>query len=78
LPSIDFKKSIGREKFKLFKDMEFAPDYSPNWEFGKKRIIKPGPKFETYSPRKPLNKPSVTLTDSSFFLTSDSPYFKKK
>ena len=59
-------------KNSLFKSLEYAPDYEPNFEFGKKTIGSCGPKFEKLSHRKPLGKRSTSLNES--FLDFDRLY----
>ena len=40
-----FKK--GREDNKMYENKQFAPDYNPNYDFGRKTICTAGPKHST-------------------------------
>lgn len=60
------RKTLPRDFKFLYKDLEYSPDYDPNFEFGKKQIGSPGPRFETHSPRKPMHFTS-TCTNENFF-----------
>lgn len=65
ITTIDMKKSRGRDN-QFFKTLEFAPDYEPNFEVGKKKIGSPGPKFEFNSPRKDVVHYSYCSSDNFF------------
>ena len=61
----NISKIPGRERNGgLYKDPEYAPDYAPNYEFGKKGLGSCGPKFEKVSNRKPMIISSVSLYDA--------------
>jgi len=64
-------KCLGRERNNLYKNQEYAPDYAPNWEYGKKRLGSCGPKFNKMSARKPLMFKTVSLNDD--FLDPEIP-----
>ncbi len=63
LPNIDITKFTSRDRYKMWKDLDFAPDYNPNPDFVKKPIAKPGPKFESQTPRLPLHIGSHSISD---------------
>ena len=60
------KKSRGRDTQLLYKSLEFAPDYDPNFEVGKKRLGTSGPKFEFHSPRKDIVHLSYSSSENFF------------
>jgi len=60
------KKSRGRDKQLLYKNLEFAPDYSPNFEVGKRSLGSCVPKFDMYSPRKDVAHVSYSSSDNFF------------
>lgn len=68
-------KTLGRDYKFLFKDQEYAPDYEPKFEFGRRRLGSVGAPFETHSPRKPMHFIS-TCTNENFYDTSKSETFK--
>ncbi len=57
-------KSLARNFNDFFKNLEYSPDYEPNFEFGKKKLTLTGPKFDLMSPRKPYHK-FAPLNDTS-------------
>eukprot|EP01016_Furgasonia_blochmanni_P046119 TRINITY_DN6596_c0_g1_i3.p1 TRINITY_DN6596_c0_g1~~TRINITY_DN6596_c0_g1_i3.p1 ORF type:complete len:368 (+),score=65.20 TRINITY_DN6596_c0_g1_i3:95-1105(+) len=64
--AISFENLHGREDNKMYKRVDFAPDYKPNFEYGKKRILAFGMKFEKMSGRKPTHKESYTKNETRF------------
>ncbi len=50
--------------------MDFAPDYKPDFEYGKKKLGKTGPNFEKLPPRKPMNKRPATANENYFDYSS--------
>jgi len=50
--SFDLRKSMGRSKQLLYKNLEYAPDYTPNYEVGRKQLGSCGPEFQKNCPRK--------------------------
>ena len=60
----DFNFYPGRnERGMMIKNVEYAPDYKPNYEYGKKSLGSCGIKFAKMSSRKPLNLGHVSLND---------------
>lgn len=47
----------------MIKSVEYAPDYKPNYEYGKRGLGSVGMKFEKMSSRKPLISGKITLND---------------
>ena len=56
----------------LYRSLEYSPDYEPNYEFGKKKVSSPGPKFERLSSRKPVYRISASTNDN--YLDVDKIY----
>jgi len=54
------RKTNGREDNKIYENKEFAPDYNPNYEFGKVGLGSCGPALHKIPSRKPFNKPGLT------------------
>lgn len=78
---INFEKVAPRNFSDFFKSLEYAPDYAPNYEFGKRRIGSTGPGFDKMSPRKPYYKiaPSTEgYTDYERSHRSESSIFSPK
>lgn len=60
----DFNFYPGRnERGMMIKNVEYAPDYKPNYEYGKKNLGSCGIKFAKMSSRKPLNLGHASLND---------------
>lgn len=72
----DFAKSRGREKNTFYRNLEYSPDYEPNFEFGRKQLGSCGTKFEKISPRKPFHYVSPSHNDE--FLDADQVYKNEK
>lgn len=64
--TVDMSKQKGRDFKFLYKNDDYSPDYQPNFEFGKKQLGSPGPKFEKMSPRKPLAFVSASINEDFF------------
>ena len=60
VPSFNMRKTNGREDNKIYENKEFAPDYNPNYEFGKVGLGSCGPALHKIPSRKPFNKPGLT------------------
>ena len=78
LRTVDMKKSRGRDTQLLYKNLEFAPDYDPNFEYGKKRLGSSGPKFELNSPRKDMIHISYSSSDNFFDPTKSERLVTKR
>jgi len=72
--NVDMKKKLGRDN-KFFKNLEFAPDYEPNSEVGKRQLGSCGPKFDLVSPRKPMIHVSP-CTSENFYNANKSEKLK--
>ncbi|KAL4504067.1 hypothetical protein ABPG72_022697 [Tetrahymena utriculariae] len=89
VPSFNMRKTIGREDNKIYENKEFAPDYHPNYEFGKKGLGTSGPLFHKIPSRKPFHKAALThnenfydfdnyKTKSVIFRNTTCPDFKRQ
>jgi len=72
IPSVSLTKSLGRNTGnKFLKSQEYAPDYNPNYEYGRRKLpVVPG--FDKLTPRKPVSFNSCTITDK-FYDSSPLP-----
>jgi len=64
--TVDMNKSRGRDTKLMYKTMEYSPDYNPNFEFGRKGLGNPGPKFEKKSSRKSVIIKSASINEEPF------------
>ncbi|EGR28162.1 hypothetical protein IMG5_182090 [Ichthyophthirius multifiliis] len=88
IPTFNIKTSLGREDNKIYQNKQFAPDYYPNYEYGKKTLGSCGPAFNKIPSRKKLEKQQITYNEnffdydnykmkSSIFKNPTCPDFKK-
>ena len=71
--AFDMKKAPARNFSDFFKNLEYSPDYAPNFDFGKKKLTSTGPKFDLMSPRKPYYRiAGLSDTSANFDLLSKS------
>ena len=70
-----FNKSRGRVNT-FYKNLEYSPDYQPNFEFGRKQLGSCGSKFEKVSPRKPFHYTSDSTNEN--FLDTEKVYKNEK
>ncbi|EGR27995.1 hypothetical protein IMG5_185190 [Ichthyophthirius multifiliis] len=68
IPSFNIKASLGREDNKIYENKEFAPDYNPNYEFGKKTLGSCGPSFHKIPARKTFEKKTITYNENFYNL----------
>jgi len=73
--TVDMSKSKGRDYKFLYRNTEYSPDYQPNFEFGKRQLGSPGPRFEKMGSRKPTNFVSASINED-FFDTSKTENLK--
>jgi len=64
--TVDMSKTRGRDYKFLYKNTEYAPDYQPNPEVGRRQLGSPGPKFEKVSARKPVHYVSPSINEDFF------------
>jgi len=64
--TVDMTKTMGRDYKFLYRNTEYSPDYQPNFEFGRKQLGSPGPKFEKTSSRKAVNFVSASINEDFF------------
>ena len=50
----------------MYKKVDFAPDYKPDFEFGKKKIGFTVPCFDKIPQRKPMHKRPATANENCF------------
>ena len=72
----DFSKSKGRASNNFYRDLEYSPDYAPNFEFGRKQLGSCGPRFEKLSPRKAFHH--VSESNNENFLDADKVFKNEK
>lgn len=72
----DFSKSRGRTANSFYKNLEYSPDYAPDFEFGKKRLGSCGVKFERMSGRKAFHFVSDSKNEN--FLDTDKVFHNEK
>jgi len=73
--TVDLTKSLGRDHKPMYKEAPYSPDYTPNFEYGRKGLGSCGPKFNKVSARKAVEYKSPSI-NQSFFDTSKSETFK--
>jgi len=64
--TVQMNKTLGRDLKFLFKSMEYSPDYEPNFEFGRKGLGSPGPRFEKVTARKSMGFKSPSINQNFF------------
>ncbi|CAD8114705.1 unnamed protein product [Paramecium sonneborni] len=89
-PSVQLEKQLSRDQMIIYKKKQFAPDYQPNFEFGKKQLGSCGAPFDKLEQRKdimtkipPYNHEAYFEFDvyskdpnSKLFRTPTAPNFK--
>ncbi|CAD8172101.1 unnamed protein product [Paramecium octaurelia] len=53
-PSVQLQKQLSRDQMIIYKKKQFAPDYHPNFEFGKKQLGSCGAPFDKLEMRKDI------------------------
>ncbi|CAD8147606.1 unnamed protein product [Paramecium pentaurelia] len=90
-PSVQLEKQLSRDQMIIYKKKQFAPDYHPNFEFGKKQLGSCGAPFDKLEQRKdimtkipPYNHETYFEFDvyskdpnSKLFRTPTAPNFKQ-
>lgn len=66
VPSFNMLKTMGREDNKIYENKEFAPDYNPNYEFGRTGLGSCGPPIHKIPSRKPFHKTGLTQNEEFF------------
>lgn len=66
LPAFNMSKTMGREDNKMYENKEFAPDYQPNYEFGRKGLGSCGPPLHKTPSRRPNHRPALTQNENFF------------
>lgn len=76
--TVDMNKSRGRDTQLLYKSLEFAPDYTPNFECNKRGLGSPGPKFDLRSPRSDMTYVSSCSSENFFNPTKSEKLVTKR
>ncbi|CAD8101144.1 unnamed protein product [Paramecium primaurelia] len=66
-PQIKLEKQLSRDQMLIYKKKEFAPDYKPNFEFGKKKLGSCGAPFYKLEQRKDILTKIPPYTFESYF-----------
>lgn len=72
----DFAKGRGRDASTFYRNLEYSPDYAPNFEFGRKQLGSCGSKFDKVSPRRPVHY--VSASNNQDFLDTEAVYKNEK
>ncbi|CAD8209409.1 unnamed protein product [Paramecium pentaurelia] len=66
-PQIKLEKQLSRDQMLIYKKKEFAPDYKPNFEYGKKQLGSCGAPFYKLEQRKDIMTKIPPYTFESYF-----------
>jgi len=64
--TVNMSKTMGRDYKFLYKNSDYAPDYQPNFEVGRRQLGSPGPKFDKTSGRKAVHYVSPSINEDFF------------
>ncbi|CAD8210745.1 unnamed protein product [Paramecium pentaurelia] len=66
-PQYSMNKSMSREQMTVYKRKHYAPDYEPNFEFGRRKLGSAGPKFDSKKGRDDIMTKKSDYTFEEYF-----------
>ncbi|CAD8119796.1 unnamed protein product [Paramecium sonneborni] len=66
-PQYSMNKSLSREQMTVYKRKHYAPDYEPNFEFGRRKLGSAGPKFDSKKGRDDIMTKKSDYTFEEYF-----------
>jgi hypothetical protein len=66
-PCVPMDKFLSRDQLMIYKKKNYAPDYQPNFEFGRKGLGSCGAAFDRYEERKDIFVKKPEYTNETYF-----------